>query len=120
MYSPLSPELIPPGENMTLRPYPKTVVAVIVKDLKNGAIHYWSLEKLKYDGLHNLLEPKIDLRQRLEDMRRLSNAEANVSESNVERALVNGSAELNPSIFSSGLEPQRCRCIFCFSLLVVL
>lgn len=30
------------------RPFPRTVVAVEVQDLKNGATHYWSLEKLKY------------------------------------------------------------------------
>ena len=48
MYSPLTPELLPPGENLILRPHPKTVVAVQVRDLKNGALHYWSLIKLKY------------------------------------------------------------------------
>uniref|UniRef100_A0A7E4UVT4 Kinesin-like protein unc-104 n=1 Tax=Panagrellus redivivus TaxID=6233 RepID=A0A7E4UVT4_PANRE len=60
MYSPLPPDLLPPGEDLSCRPYPRTVVAVQVKDLKNGATHYWSLEKLK---------------QRLEDMRRLYNAD---------------------------------------------
>ncbi|KAI1726974.1 kinesin motor domain-containing protein [Ditylenchus destructor] len=60
MYSPLPPDLLPPGEDLTLRPYPKTVVAIQVRDFKNGAMHYWSLEKLK---------------QRLEDMRRLYNAD---------------------------------------------
>lgn len=48
MYSPLPPELLPPGEDLSKRPYPKTVVAVEVQDLKNGATHYWSLHKLKY------------------------------------------------------------------------
>lgn len=47
MYSPLPPDLLPPGEDLSLRPYPKTVVAIQVRDLKNGAQHYWSLEKLK-------------------------------------------------------------------------
>ncbi|EGT35137.1 hypothetical protein CAEBREN_30789 [Caenorhabditis brenneri] len=47
MYSPLPPDLLPPGEDLTLRPYPKTVVAIQVQDLKNGATHYWSIEKLK-------------------------------------------------------------------------
>jgi kinesin family protein 1 len=47
MYSPLPPDLLPPGEDLSLRPYPKTVVAVQVRDLKNGALHYWSIEKLK-------------------------------------------------------------------------
>ncbi|CAD5217128.1 unnamed protein product [Bursaphelenchus xylophilus] len=60
MYSPLPPDLLPPGEDLTQRPHPKTVVAIQVKDLKNGAVHYWSLEKLK---------------QRLEDMRRLYNSD---------------------------------------------
>ncbi|KAI6217492.1 Kinesin-like protein KIF1B [Aphelenchoides fujianensis] len=54
------PTLLPPGEDLSLRPYSKTVVAVQVKDMKNGAVHFWSLEKLK---------------QRLEDMRRLYNAD---------------------------------------------
>ncbi|VDN07186.1 unnamed protein product [Thelazia callipaeda] len=47
MYSPLPPDLLPAGEDLTMRPYPKTVVAVQVQDLKNSAVHYWSLEKLK-------------------------------------------------------------------------
>jgi kinesin family protein 1 len=59
MYSPLPPDLLPPGmsaamrvllvagEDLSRRPYPKTVVAVQVLDLRNGASHYWSLEKLK-------------------------------------------------------------------------
>ena len=47
MYSPLPPDLLPPGEDLSRRPYPKTVVAVQVEDIKNGATHYWSLEKLK-------------------------------------------------------------------------
>ncbi|WKX95060.1 hypothetical protein Q1695_011929 [Nippostrongylus brasiliensis] len=63
MYSPLPPDLLPPGEDLTLRPYPKTVVAIQVQDLKNGASHYWSIEKLK---------------QRLEDMRSFYNAELSV------------------------------------------
>ncbi|CAI4224627.1 unnamed protein product [Auanema sp. JU1783] len=63
MYSPLPPDLLPPGEDLTLRPYPKTVVAIQVQDLKNGATHYWSIEKLK---------------QRLEDMRSAYNAELSV------------------------------------------
>ncbi|KAI6211468.1 Kinesin-like protein KIF1B [Aphelenchoides besseyi] len=60
MYSPLPPDLLPPGEDLSLRPYSKTVVAIQVKDMKNGAVHFWSLEKLK---------------SRLEDMRRLYNAD---------------------------------------------
>ncbi|XP_056399015.1 kinesin-like protein KIF1B isoform X14 [Hyla sarda] len=49
LYSPLPPELLPPdsekiGED---EPFPRTVVAVEVQDLKNGATHYWSMEKLR-------------------------------------------------------------------------
>ncbi|XP_031412502.1 kinesin-like protein KIF1B isoform X9 [Meleagris gallopavo] len=49
LYSPLPPELLPPEMEKTQdnRPFPRTVVAVEVQDLKNGATHYWSLEKLK-------------------------------------------------------------------------
>ncbi|XP_053706342.1 kinesin-like protein KIF1B isoform X13 [Synchiropus splendidus] len=58
LYSPLPPELLPPEpeKDRDLRPFPRTVVAVEVQDLKNGATHYWSLEKLK---------------QRLEQMREM-------------------------------------------------
>uniref|UniRef100_A0A672RYC1 Kinesin-like protein KIF1B n=1 Tax=Sinocyclocheilus grahami TaxID=75366 RepID=A0A672RYC1_SINGR len=47
LYSPLPPELLPPEKEHDTRPFPRTVVAVEVQDLKNGATHYWSLEKLK-------------------------------------------------------------------------
>ncbi|XP_061689969.1 kinesin-like protein KIF1B isoform X2 [Syngnathoides biaculeatus] len=47
LYSPLPPELLPPEPEKDSRPFPRTVVAVEVQDLKNGATHYWSLEKLK-------------------------------------------------------------------------
>ncbi|XP_012577605.1 PREDICTED: kinesin-like protein KIF1B isoform X7 [Condylura cristata] len=49
LYSPLPPELLPTemGKAHEDRPFPRTVVAVEVQDLKNGATHYWSLEKLK-------------------------------------------------------------------------
>lgn len=49
LYSPLPPELLPTEIEKTQedRPFPRTVVAVEVQDLKNGATHYWSLEKLK-------------------------------------------------------------------------
>ncbi|XP_064586980.1 kinesin-like protein KIF1B isoform X3 [Zonotrichia leucophrys gambelii] len=49
LYSPLPPELLPPEpeQGRERRPFPRTVVAVEVQDLKNGATHYWSLEKLK-------------------------------------------------------------------------
>ncbi|KAM9829605.1 kinesin-like protein KIF1B isoform 11-T12 [Syngnathus typhle] len=49
LYSPLPPELLPPEpeKERDSRPFPRTVVAVEIQDLKNGATHYWSLEKLK-------------------------------------------------------------------------
>ncbi|XP_028921502.1 kinesin-like protein KIF1B isoform X7 [Ornithorhynchus anatinus] len=49
LYSPLPPELLPPEieKPQDDRPFPRTVVAVEVQDLKNGATHYWSLEKLR-------------------------------------------------------------------------
>ncbi|XP_034029143.1 kinesin-like protein KIF1B isoform X4 [Thalassophryne amazonica] len=49
LYSPLPPELLPtnPEKDRDPRPFPRTVVAVEVQDLKNGATHYWSLDKLK-------------------------------------------------------------------------
>lgn len=110
MYSPLSPELLPPGENLSLRPYPKTVVAVEVRDLKNGAIHHWSLEKLK---------------SRLEDMRRLYNADAN--DATPDRPDLNTVGDLLNMMFpppatssstgatggiGAGLAPQRIKRLF--------
>ncbi|XP_040843824.1 kinesin-like protein KIF1B isoform X3 [Ochotona curzoniae] len=49
LYSPLPPDLLPTETDRAHehRPFPRTVVAVEVQDLKNGATHYWSLEKLK-------------------------------------------------------------------------
>ncbi|XP_077314302.1 kinesin-like protein KIF1B isoform X11 [Lithobates pipiens] len=49
LYSPLPPELLPPEAEKLAedQPFPRTVVAVEVQDLKNGATHYWSMEKLR-------------------------------------------------------------------------
>ncbi|XP_060708383.1 kinesin-like protein KIF1B isoform X2 [Hemiscyllium ocellatum] len=49
LYSPLPPELLPAEAELDreVQQFPRTVVAVEVQDLKNGATHYWSLEKLK-------------------------------------------------------------------------
>uniref|UniRef100_A0A670YE44 plus-end-directed kinesin ATPase n=1 Tax=Pseudonaja textilis TaxID=8673 RepID=A0A670YE44_PSETE len=49
LYSPLPPELMPIDSDKPRGhcPFPRTVVAVEVQDLKNGATHYWSLEKLR-------------------------------------------------------------------------
>ncbi|KAJ8959613.1 hypothetical protein NQ318_021799 [Aromia moschata] len=62
LYSPLPPDLRPvidydQDEDTTI---PRTIVAVEVQDIKNGATHYWSLDKL---------------RQRLEIMRLIYNEE---------------------------------------------
>ncbi|KRY33907.1 Kinesin-like protein [Trichinella spiralis] len=66
MYSPLPPDLLPPGEDLSCRPYPKTVVAVEVQDLKNGAVHFWTMLLSVY-------------RQRLTHMRAIYNVELYVS-----------------------------------------
>ncbi|CAG5136554.1 unnamed protein product, partial [Candidula unifasciata] len=47
LYSPLPPELLSHEDRDDARPFPKTIVAVEVQDTKNGATHYWSLEKLR-------------------------------------------------------------------------
>ncbi|KAJ8022149.1 Kinesin-like protein KIF1A [Holothuria leucospilota] len=49
LYSPLTPDLMPNDDGMVTwqRPFPRTVVAVEVQDKKNGATHYWTLEKLR-------------------------------------------------------------------------
>ncbi|KAL0275192.1 UNVERIFIED_CONTAM: hypothetical protein PYX00_003130 [Menopon gallinae] len=66
LYSPLPPDLLPTTEEEEEedRPFPRTIVAVEVLDTKNGATHYWSLEKL---------------RQRLELMREMYHNEAELS-----------------------------------------
>lgn len=53
LYSPLPPDLLPPSDDTERerRPFPRTVVAVEVQDQKNGATHYWTLEKLRYSSL---------------------------------------------------------------------
>ncbi|RWS24009.1 kinesin-like protein unc-104 isoform X13, partial [Leptotrombidium deliense] len=67
MYSPLPAEIAQScddAEEDEERPYNKTYVAVEVLDTKNGATHYWSLNKL---------------RQRLELMREMYRNEAEIS-----------------------------------------
>ncbi|XP_044740272.1 kinesin-like protein unc-104 isoform X10 [Chrysoperla carnea] len=83
LYSPLPPDLVTSAANNPLigpslaitasendldedgeRVFPRTIVAVEVQDTKNGATHYWSLEKL---------------RQRLELMREMYHNEAELS-----------------------------------------
>lgn len=52
LYSPLPPDLLPPeaAKERETRPFPRTIVAVEVQDQKNGATHYWTLEKLRCGG----------------------------------------------------------------------
>ncbi|XP_011873963.1 PREDICTED: kinesin-like protein unc-104 isoform X7 [Vollenhovia emeryi] len=66
LYSPLPPDLLPAmdEEEEDERPFPRTIVAVEVQDTKNGATHYWTLDKL---------------RQRLELMREMYHNEAELS-----------------------------------------
>jgi kinesin family protein 1 len=49
LYSPLPADLLPAldEEDDEDRPFPRTIVAVEVLDTKNGATHYWTLEKLR-------------------------------------------------------------------------
>lgn len=49
LYSPLAPDLLPPEatKDREKRHFPRTIVAVEVQDQKNGATHYWTLEKLR-------------------------------------------------------------------------
>lgn len=66
LYSPLPVDLLPAieDEDDDERPFPRTIVAVEVQDTKNGATHYWTLDKL---------------RQRLELMREMYHNEAELS-----------------------------------------
>ncbi|XP_014468835.1 PREDICTED: kinesin-like protein unc-104 isoform X3 [Dinoponera quadriceps] len=66
LYSPLPPDLLPvmDDEEEDERPFPRTIVAVEVQDTKNGATHYWTLDKL---------------RQRLELMRHVYNEDSSPS-----------------------------------------
>lgn len=52
LYSPLPPDLLPPEavKDREKHHFPRTIVAVEVTDQKNGATHYWTLEKLRYGG----------------------------------------------------------------------
>ncbi|XP_045337925.1 kinesin-like protein KIF1A isoform X17 [Leopardus geoffroyi] len=71
LYSPLPPDLLPPeaAKERETRPFPRTIVAVEVQDQKNGATHYWTLEKL---------------RQRLDLMREMYDRAAEVPSSVIE------------------------------------
>ncbi|XP_023809726.1 kinesin-like protein KIF1A isoform X8 [Oryzias latipes] len=49
LYSPLPPDFLPPEatQDREKMHFPRTIVAVEVQDQKNGATHYWTLEKLR-------------------------------------------------------------------------
>ena len=49
LYSPLPVDLSPSS------PSQRTLVAVEVQDLKNGAVHYWTLDKFRLDEIFHLL-----------------------------------------------------------------
>ncbi|XP_023195185.1 kinesin-like protein KIF1A isoform X11 [Xiphophorus maculatus] len=73
LYSPLPPDLLPPEatEDRESRHFPRTIVAVEVQDQKNGATHFWTLEKL---------------RQRLDLMREMYDRAADVSNNTTEES----------------------------------
>ncbi|KAK7162920.1 hypothetical protein R3I93_007075 [Phoxinus phoxinus] len=71
LYSPLPSDLLPPSiaKDREKRLFPRTIVAVEVQDQKNGATHYWTLDKL---------------RQRLDLMREMYDRAAEVPSTAVE------------------------------------
>ncbi|KAM9761884.1 kinesin-like protein KIF1A isoform 29-T31 [Menidia menidia] len=73
LYSPLPPDLLPPeaSKDIEKRHFPRTIVAVEVQDQKNGATHYWTLEKL---------------RQRLDLMREMYDRAADVPNTTTEQS----------------------------------
>lgn len=46
LYSPLPVDFLNDDDDAD-RPFPRTYVAIEVLDTKNGATHYWTLDKLK-------------------------------------------------------------------------
>ncbi|MEQ2273138.1 Kinesin-like protein kif1a, partial [Xenotaenia resolanae] len=80
LYSPLPPDLLPPEatQDRENKHFPRTIVAVEVQDQKNGATHFWTLEKL---------------RQRLDFMREMYDRAADVP---------NNTSEENESVMKGG------------------
>uniref|UniRef100_A0A8D9ETD0 Kinesin-like protein unc-104 n=1 Tax=Cacopsylla melanoneura TaxID=428564 RepID=A0A8D9ETD0_9HEMI len=97
LYSPLPPELVTAvdQEEDDGRPTPRTMVAVEVLDTKNGATHYWALDKL---------------RERLERMRLVYNADIDEVTNDPEPYIKEDFLQcLNPKFSFSNLLPSRQR-----------
>ncbi|XP_065219254.1 kinesin-like protein unc-104 isoform X1 [Planococcus citri] len=103
LYSPLPADFLSVAQDDDIydeeRPFPKTIVAVEVLDTKNGATHYWTLEKL---------------RTRLELMRNIYNEDLDCS-STPEQLIKEDflqcftNSAYQPSCFLSHLLPSRQR-----------
>ncbi|KAI5748989.1 hypothetical protein M8J76_003834 [Diaphorina citri] len=95
LYSPLPPDLVSSVEEEDEdRPLPRTIVAVEVLDTKNGATHYWALQKL---------------RERLDRMRHVYNADLddiNAPEPYIKEDFLQC---LNPKFSFTNLLPSRQR-----------
>ncbi|KAK9306150.1 hypothetical protein QLX08_003054 [Tetragonisca angustula] len=97
LYSPLPPDLLPAidEEEEEERPFPRTIVAVEVQDTKNGATHYWTLDKL---------------RQRLELMRHVYNEDSSPSTPEAKEDIFQClTAYSNPKFSLANLLPSRQR-----------
>ncbi|XP_043529201.1 kinesin-like protein unc-104 isoform X2 [Frieseomelitta varia] len=97
LYSPLPPDLLPAidDEEEEERPFPRTIVAVEVQDTKNGATHYWTLDKL---------------RQRLELMRHVYNEDSSPSTPEAKEDIFQClTAYSNPKFSLANLLPSRQR-----------
>ncbi|XP_072744087.1 kinesin-like protein unc-104 isoform X7 [Anoplolepis gracilipes] len=97
LYSPLPSDLLPvmDDEDEDERPFPRTIVAVEVQDTKNGATHYWTLDKL---------------RQRLELMRHVYNEDSSPSTPEVKEDIFQClTVYSNPKFSLANLLPSRQR-----------
>ncbi|CAK9814577.1 Kinesin-like protein unc-104 [Anthophora plagiata] len=97
LYSPLPSDLLPAvdDEEEEERPFPRTIVAVEVQDTKNGATHYWTLDKL---------------RQRLELMRHVYNEDSSPSTPEAKEDIFQClTAYSNPKFSLANLLPSRQR-----------
>ncbi|XP_017754856.1 PREDICTED: kinesin-like protein unc-104 isoform X5 [Eufriesea mexicana] len=97
LYSPLPSDLLPAidDDEEEERPFPRTIVAVEVQDTKNGATHYWTLDKL---------------RQRLELMRHVYNEDSSPSTPEAKEDIFQClTAYSNPKFSLANLLPSRQR-----------